>query len=100
MQIHAYTVVLIWIGRAPFHEHTNEKHLVDYLELNILPKVCEKGCEKGPEWISVYPAKQNRASVYPAQISRIYPLLLSVSVSLWSGYLLTLVPESAARGLG
>ena len=47
--INAYTVLLIWIGRAPFDKHTNEKCLVDYLELIILPKVRCKRCEKGPE---------------------------------------------------
>ena len=38
VSIHTYTVLLLWIGHAPFHEHTNEKPLVVYLELNILPK--------------------------------------------------------------
>ena len=36
--IHTYTVLLIWLGHALFREHTNEKPLVEYLELNILPK--------------------------------------------------------------
>ena len=38
LSIHTYTVLLLWIGHAPFCEHTNEKRLVVYLELNILPK--------------------------------------------------------------
>ena len=37
--VYAYMVSLIWAGHALFHEHTNKKYLVKYLELKSLKKI-------------------------------------------------------------
>ena len=44
---HVCAVLLIWTGHAPFYKHTHPQPLVEYLEVNILPKYASKDTRKG-----------------------------------------------------